>query len=43
MFSDSTLIYIIAGVTLAHFLLGIGYLLYKLGFNPKKKEEDPEL
>jgi hypothetical protein len=42
MFSDSTLIYIIAGVTLAHFLFGIAYLLYKLGFAPKKKEEEKE-
>ena len=42
MFSDSTLIYIIAGITLAHFLFGIGYLLYKLGFAPKKKKDDIE-
>ncbi|RZT97119.1 hypothetical protein EV201_1776 [Ancylomarina subtilis] len=42
MFSDSTLIYIIAGITLAHFLFGIGFLLYKLGFGPRKNKTDKE-
>jgi len=40
MFSDSTLIYILVGITLAHFILGIGYLLYKLGFSSKPKKEE---
>jgi len=39
MFSDSTLIYILVGITIAHFILGIGYLLYKLGFSSKSKKE----
>nr|WP_181898258.1 hypothetical protein [Allomuricauda sp.] len=27
---DNTLIYVIAGIILLHFIVGIGYLLYKL-------------
>ena len=30
MRSDHTVIYIIAGVVLLHFIVGIGYLIYKL-------------
>ena len=30
MRSDNTVIYIIAGVILLHFVVGIGYLIYKL-------------
>ncbi|WP_281253624.1 hypothetical protein [Labilibaculum filiforme] len=40
MKSDSTLIYIVAGITALHFLVGIGYLLYKLGRPSKKKKEN---
>lgn len=30
MRSDNTVIFIIAGVILLHFVVGIGYLIYKL-------------
>ncbi|MDQ1769805.1 MULTISPECIES: hypothetical protein [Labilibaculum] len=40
MKSDSTLVYIIAGITALHFLVGMGYLLYKLGAPSKKKKEN---
>ena len=42
MNSDSTLLYILVIITVLHFLVGIGYLLYKLGgsskTNNKKKQ-----
>jgi uncharacterized protein YqhQ len=30
MGNDNTLIYVIAGIILLHFIVGIGYLLFKL-------------
>ncbi|WP_321318778.1 hypothetical protein [Labilibaculum sp.] len=43
MKSDFTLVYILAGITALHFLIGMGYLLYKLsGPSKKKKENDSE-
>jgi len=40
MNNDSSLIYLVAGITALHFLAGIGYLLYKIGGPSKKKKED---
>ncbi|MFA9371154.1 MAG: hypothetical protein ACERIH_05550 [Labilibaculum antarcticum] len=40
MNNDSTLIYIVAGITALHFLVGMGYLLYKLGRSPKSKKDE---
>jgi len=43
MRTDSNLIYVLVGIVALHFLIGIGYLLYKLGRSSKsKKNEDEE-
>lgn len=38
---SNTLIYIIAGIVILHFVVGIGYLIYKIsGDKSSKKEEE---
>lgn len=39
MRSDNTVIYIIAAVILLHFVVGIGYLIYKLTKRNKERHE----
>ena len=36
MQTDSTFIYLIAGIVLLHFLIGIGWLIYKIMRGDKK-------
>jgi len=42
MRTDSNLIYVLVGIVALHFLIGIGYLLYKLGRPSKTKNEENE-
>ncbi|MCY1632858.1 MULTISPECIES: hypothetical protein [Marinifilum] len=42
MRTDSSLIYIVVAITALHFLVGIGYLLYKLGRPSKSQKEESE-
>jgi hypothetical protein len=41
MNSDNTIVFIIAAVIVAHFIFGIGYLMYKMQA-PAKKKQDKE-
>jgi hypothetical protein len=42
MRTDSSLIYIVVAITALHFLIGIGYLLYKLGRSSKSQKDESE-
>ncbi|WP_421918085.1 hypothetical protein [Marinifilum sp.] len=42
MRTDSNLIYIVVAISALHFLIGIGYLLYKLGRPSKSQKEENE-
>jgi len=42
MRTDSNLIYVLVGIVAFHFLIGIGYLLYKLGRPSKSKKKENE-
>ncbi|CAM1354546.1 conserved hypothetical protein [Tenacibaculum ascidiaceicola] len=35
--NSNTFIYIVAGIIILHFLIGFGYLLYKMGKKENKK------
>jgi len=43
MSTNSTFIYLVAGIVLLHFLIGIGWLLYKIMYaKPKSKDKSDE-
>jgi len=37
--SDKTFVYLIIGIVVAHFLFGIGYIIYKISKTPKSSKE----
>lgn len=43
MATDNTTAYIIAAIVVAHFLIGIGYLVYKMNTPRKKDNPDGEM
>lgn len=42
MRGDNTLLYIVVAIVILHFLVGIGYLVYKLAGPVKKSEPESE-
>jgi hypothetical protein len=42
MRDSNTLLYIVLAIVILHFIIGIGYLVYKLAGPVKKKEEENE-
>lgn len=42
MGQSNTIYYVVGGIIIAHFLFGIGYLVYKINQSPKKKEDSAE-
>lgn len=40
MSDSNTLLYVIAGFVILHIVVGIGYLLYKIGGAPAPSEEE---
>ena len=42
MRDDNTLLYIVVAIVILHFLVGIGYLVYKLAGPVKKSELEAE-
>jgi hypothetical protein len=42
MKTDNTMVFIIAAVVVAHFLFGIGYLMYKMNTPGNKKDGNEE-
>jgi len=42
MNNDSTLVYLLVGITVLHFFVGLGYLLYKLTKPSQTKRKDDD-
>ena len=42
MSNNSTFIYLVAGIVLLHFLLGIGWLMYKIMYAKPKAKDKPD-
>lgn len=41
--SDKSFVYLIVGIVIAHFLLGAGYLIWKIYTAPKSKSQAKKL
>ena len=40
--TDNTFVYIIVAIVIAHFLFGVGYLIYKIVMAPKSSDNSSE-
>jgi len=40
MIGNHAFLYFVVGVVLLHFLIGFGWLIYKIAFGGKKKEQE---